>query len=143
MGTADMGGNSLGTGGTSNPWTFTTGTAAALQPAALGSSAAFGDFGGTAGMTNSGSLTAINGNIGTTAVSTGVVDFHDNTVIIAGVDECSYTETPIDTGGLVDGNISVQVGWWMLADIARSCLVVSPPHPMLAPSLFMKFILEA
>lgn len=109
-GAADLGGNSLGTGGAPNPWIFTTGTVAALQPVALGSAAVFGDFGGTAGMTNSGSLTVINGNIGTTAVSTGVVDFHDNTVIVGGVDECSYTETPIDTGGLVNGSIDTAPG---------------------------------
>jgi hypothetical protein len=109
-GAADLGGNPLGTGGAPNPWTFTTGTTAALQPVALGSAAVFGDFGGTAGMTNSGSLTVINGDIGTTAVSTGVVDFHDNTVIVGGVDECSYTETPIDTGGLVNGSIDTAPG---------------------------------
>jgi hypothetical protein len=107
---SDLEGNPLGTGGAPNPWTFTTGTVAAVQPAALGSAAVFGDFGGTAGMTNSGSLTVINGNIGTTAVSTGIVDFHDNTVIVGGVDECSYTETPIDTGGLVNGSIDTAPG---------------------------------
>jgi hypothetical protein len=109
-GAADLGGNQLGIGGAPNPWTFTTGTAAASQPVSLGSAAVFGDFGGTAGMTNSGSLTVINGDIGTTAVSTGVVDFHDNTVIVGGVDECSYTETPIDTGGLVNGSIDTAPG---------------------------------
>jgi len=109
-GAADLSGNTLGSGGVSNPWIFTTGTTLATQPVNLGSAAIFGDFGGTAGMTNSGGLTVINGNIGTTAVSTLVVNFHDNTVIVGGVATCSYTETPIDTGGLVNGSINTAPG---------------------------------
>jgi hypothetical protein len=109
-GAADLSGNALGSGGVSNPWIFTTGTTAATPPVNLGSAAIFGDFGGTAGMTNSGGLTVINGNIGTTAVSTLVVNFHDNTVIVGGVATCSYTETPIDTGGLVNGSIDTAPG---------------------------------
>ena len=109
-GAADLSGNALGSGGVSNPWIFTTGTTLATQPVNLGSAAIFGDFGGTAGMTNSGGLTVINGNIGTTAVSTLVVNFHDNTVIVGGVATCSYTETPIDTGGLVNGSINTAPG---------------------------------
>jgi len=49
-------------------------------------------------MTNSGLLTVINGNIGTTAVSTAVTGFHD-----AGPG-CTYTETPLNAG-TVNGNI--------------------------------------
>lgn len=109
-GAADLAGNSLGSGGSSNPWLFTTGTTVATQAVDLGSAALFGDFGGTAGMTNSGGLTVINGNIGTTAVSTLVVDFHDTTVSVGGVYMCSYSETPIDTGGLVNGNIDTAPG---------------------------------
>jgi hypothetical protein len=109
-GAADLSGNALGSGGVSNPWIFTTGATAATPPVNLGSAAIFGDFGGTAGMTNSGGLTVINGNIGTTAVSTLVVNFHDNTVIVGGVATCSYTETPIDTGGLVNGSIDTAPG---------------------------------
>lgn len=109
-GAADLSGNALGSGGVSNPWIFTTGATAATPPVNLGSAAIFGDFGGTAGMTNSGGLTVINGNIGTTAVSTLVVNFHDNTVIVGGVATCSYTETPIDTGGLVNGSIYTAPG---------------------------------
>ena len=97
-GATDLAGNSLGNTGAPNPWMFMTGTAAATAPVNLGTAALFGDFGGTAGMTNSGILTVINGDIGTTAVSTKVVDFHDT----AG---CSYGETPVFTGGLVNGTI--------------------------------------
>jgi hypothetical protein len=109
-GAADLSGNPIGPGVVPNPWTFTTGATAAQQPVALGSAALFGDFGGTAGMTNSGNLTVINGNIGTTAVSTLVVDFHDTTVSVGGVYMCSYSETPIDTGGLVNGSIDTAPG---------------------------------
>jgi hypothetical protein len=59
---------------------------------ALGSASSFGSFGGTAGVTNQGINTVINGNIGTTAVSTAVTGFHD-----AGPG-CTYTETPLNVG---------------------------------------------
>jgi len=97
-GATDLAGNSLGTTGAPNPWSFTTGTAVVPPPVNLGTAALFGDFGGSAGMTNSGSFTVINGDIGSTGVSTTIVDFHD----AAG---CSYGETPVYTGGLVNGTI--------------------------------------
>jgi hypothetical protein len=97
-GATDLEGNPLGTTGP-NPWSFTTGAAVVVPPVNLGTAALFGDFGGSAGMTNSGSSTVINGNIGTTGVSTKVVDFHDTGV------GCSYTETPVGTGGFVNGTI--------------------------------------
>lgn len=75
-------------------WSFTTGpsTGNCLQPIPLGAAQTFGTFGGTAGMTNQGLLTKINGDIGTTAVSTAVTGFHD-----AGPG-CTYTETPLNIG---------------------------------------------
>jgi Ice-binding-like/Bacterial Ig-like domain len=75
-------------------WTFTVGAAGGNCVAApsLGSAAVFGDIGGTAGMTNQGTLTVINGDIGTTAVSTGVTGFHDTTP------QCIYTETGSNIG---------------------------------------------
>jgi len=81
-------------------WNLTVGSASGscLAPISLGSAASFGTFGGSAGMTNSGLLTVINGNIGTTAVSTAVTGFHD-----AGPG-CTYTETPLNAG-TVNGNI--------------------------------------
>jgi hypothetical protein len=82
-------------------WTFTAGPASAsCSPAAvdLGAAATFGTFGGSAGMTNMGLLTVINGDIGTTAVSTAVTGYHD-----AGPG-CTYTETTLNAG-LVTGLI--------------------------------------
>jgi hypothetical protein len=76
-------------------WSFTAVSCAAppVQAAiALGSASLFGTFGGTAGVTNQGLNTVINGNIGTTAVSTAVTGFHD-----AGPG-CTYTETPLNVG---------------------------------------------
>ena len=81
-------------------WTFTAGPATGncLAPIALGAIAPFGTFGGSAGTTNMGTLTIVNGDIGTTAVSTLVTGFHDST---AG---CIYTETPLNVG-TVNGSI--------------------------------------
>ena len=86
-------------------WTFTAGPATGTcagpvgqAPAALGSASSFGVFGGSAGMTNQGILTVINGDIGTTAVSTAVTGYHD-----AGPG-CIYTETPLNVG-TVNGKI--------------------------------------
>lgn len=74
-------------------WSFTVDAAGcAAAPPPLGSAAPFGVFGGSAGMTNQGLLTIINGDIGTTAVSTAVTGFHD-----AGPG-CTYTETPLNIG---------------------------------------------
>jgi hypothetical protein len=81
-------------------WSFTAGPAGGncLAPVPLGAAAPFGIIGGSAGMTNSGLKTVINGDIGTTAVSTAVTGFHD-----AGPG-CTYTETPLNVG-LVNGKI--------------------------------------
>jgi hypothetical protein len=76
-------------------WSFTAASCAvAPQPVAipLGSASLFGVFGGSAGVTNQGLNTVINGNIGTTAVSTAVTGFHD------GGPGCTYTETPLNVG---------------------------------------------
>jgi hypothetical protein len=80
-------------------WSFTVASCVAgttvvvVTPVvALGSASSFGAFGGSAGVTNSGINTIINGNIGTTAVSTAVTGFHD-----AGPG-CTYTETTLNVG---------------------------------------------
>ncbi len=76
-------------------WTFIAASCAlpAGPPAvSLGAASPFGIFGGTAGMTNQGRNSVINGSIGTTAVSTSVTGFHD-----AGPG-CTYTETPLNVG---------------------------------------------
>jgi hypothetical protein len=87
-------------------WNFVVGTCTAGGPGAgpgpgpgpvpnpsiLGTASTFGTFGGSAGTTNQGILTVINGDIGTTGVSTTVTGFHD-----AGPG-CTYTETPLNIG---------------------------------------------
>lgn len=86
-------------------WSFTAGPATGgcvplvNQPlVTLGSATSFGTFGGSAGMTNQGILTVVNGDIGTTAVSTAVTGFHDASP------GCTYTETPLNIG-TVNGRI--------------------------------------
>ena len=65
----------------------------------LGMAAPFGTIGGSAGMTNQGILTVINGDIGTTAVSTAVTGFHSTGP------GCTYTEVLGMNMGLVTGRI--------------------------------------
>jgi DNA-binding transcriptional regulator YdaS (Cro superfamily) len=84
-------------------WSFTAASCAVVIPPvttiSLGSASPFADFGGSAGTTNQGTLTVINGDVGTTAVSTAVTGFHD-----AGTG-CIYTETTLNKGfvnGLID-----------------------------------------
>jgi hypothetical protein len=103
-GATDLAGNPLGTTGPPNPWTFTTGAAVIPPPVNLGTGSLFGSFGGSAGITNQGINTVINGDIGTTAVSTLITGFHDTSVMVGGVAECTYTETPLNIG-LVNGSI--------------------------------------
>jgi len=76
-------------------WTFTAGpaTGACAGPPALGLAQTFGVFGGTAGMTNTGIQTVIDGDIGTIATATSTVTgFHDSLDI--------YTETPANIGAV-------------------------------------------
>jgi hypothetical protein len=102
-GATDLANNTLGTtvpSPFSNPWSFTTGTAAVLPPVVLGPTILpFGGFGGNAGMTNQGIHTVINGSIGTTAASSLITGFHDTSLPIVGaVWPCRYTETPLNVG---------------------------------------------
>ncbi|EGN74276.1 Protein of unknown function (DUF3494) [Idiomarina sp. A28L] len=80
-------------------WTFTTTppTESCLEGPNLRTAAPFGSFGGTAGITNQGLLTVINGDIGTTGASTIVTGF---------VSEpgCEYTITTLNEGQ-VNGKI--------------------------------------
>ncbi len=105
-GATDLAGNPLGTTGAPNPWTFTTGTAVVPPPIIIGPTIAlFGGFGGAAGMTNQGTLTVVNGDIGTTGASTTMTGFHDTSLPIVGaVWPCTYTETPLNIGQ-VNGTI--------------------------------------
>jgi hypothetical protein len=109
-GATDLAGNPLGTTGAANPWTFTTGAAAVPPPVVLGPTIIlFGSFGGNAGITNQGTNTVINGNIGTTAASSLMTGFHDTSVVVGGVYECTYTETTLNKG-LVNGLIDTAAG---------------------------------
>ena len=94
----DLAGNALAARSIANPWSFTTGASVGPVGPNLGVASTFGAFGGGAGITNQGINTVINGNIGTTGVSTVITGFHD-----VGVG-CTYTETGSNIG-LVNGNI--------------------------------------
>jgi hypothetical protein len=99
----------LGTGGLGSNAAVLAGPAGPAP--ALGAAGAFGGFGGNAGMTNQGLSTVIVGaqgqpvSIGTTAASTLMTGFHDNSVpytpLVTG---CAYTETPLNQGA-VNGTI--------------------------------------
>ncbi|MDP2724343.1 MAG: Ig-like domain-containing protein [Bacteroidales bacterium] len=77
-------------------WTFTT-QEIVISIVDLGTAAAYGAFGGNAGITNQGINTIINGGIATTAASTLVTGFHD------GMTGDVYTETPLNVGLVTDG----------------------------------------
>jgi hypothetical protein len=91
-GALDLAGNALAT---NKVWTFATGTTVASAPSiVLLSAAPFGTFGGTGGMTNTGTLTQVNGDIGSIATGTSMVTgFHDSLGDI-------YTETPANIGAV-------------------------------------------
>ena len=100
-GATNLAGVGLGNTGpiTNNTWTFTTGTTALVAPVLGPTITPFGGFGGGAGMTNTGLTTVINGNSGTTATGfSAYTGFHDNSVLIGGVAECTYTETTANVG---------------------------------------------
>jgi hypothetical protein len=62
----------------------------------LGLAASFAVFGGGAGITNQGTMTAITGDLGTTGASTMITGFHSSSF--------SYAETPLNIGA-VNGNV--------------------------------------
>jgi len=115
-GATDLAGNPLGNTGAPNPWTFTSAAAIVPPPIVLGPTISlFGAFGGGAGITNQGLLTAINnGAIGTTGASSLVTGFHDDSVVtLLGVASCTYTESPL-ISGLV-GPVSVAPGTGLIS----------------------------
>jgi Ice-binding-like/Bacterial Ig-like domain len=107
-GATDLAGNPLVAGPVPNPWTFETGAAIFVPPVVLGPTISlFGGFSGSAGMTNTGTLTVINGDSGTTATDySSYTGFHDDSVllVVGGFEACSYTETGSNIG-LVTGTI--------------------------------------
>ena len=88
----DLAGNSLAS---NKVWSFTTAAVPVVPPSVnLGSVSTYGSFGGTAGMTNMGTLKLINGNIGTTATGTSsITGFHDTAGDI-------YTQTTLNSGSV-------------------------------------------
>jgi ketosteroid isomerase-like protein len=98
----DLSGNALASGSAPNPWTFTTGSTLGPTLPNLGAISTFGSFGGGAGVTNTGTSTVINGDLGTTGGSTLITGFHD-----AGTG-CNYTITGANSG-FVNGKIYTNV----------------------------------
>jgi opacity protein-like surface antigen len=92
-GVKDLAGNPLAI---DRAWGFSTGTQPCTAPVDLGSAASFAAFGGTAGVTNQGINTVVNGNLGTTAACTLITGFHDAAN--------GYTETPLNIGA-VNGSV--------------------------------------
>jgi hypothetical protein len=92
----DLAGNPLAV---NKVWSFTTAAAPVVPPVVvLASAAPYGTFGGSAGMTNTGTLTQISGDIGTIATATGsITGFHDSLGDI-------YTESGSNMGA-VNGRI--------------------------------------
>ncbi len=87
-------------------FTFTPGpaTGACTLPVPLLTASPFGAFGGTAGMTNDGNLTIVNGDIGSTTVANAAVDgFHDAADTFNEV--CPGTPLLATGCGLVNGTI--------------------------------------
>jgi len=105
-GATSLSGIPLGTTGAPNPWDFTTSAAIVPPPVVLGPTIAlFGSFGGGAGITNQGTLTVVNGDIGTTGASTTMTGFYDNSVLVGGLPQCTYTVTGANYG-MVTGTIN-------------------------------------
>jgi hypothetical protein len=63
---------------------------------ALGAATTFGAFGGSAGVTNQGTNTVVNADLGTTGASTLITGFHDG----VSPNNCVYTETVLNVGTL-------------------------------------------
>ena len=90
-GETDLTGNALAA---NYLWTFTTAAIVIPPPVNLGTASLFGGLGGAAGMTNQGTSTVINGDIGTTGASSLMTGFHDSGP------GCTYTETSLNIGAV-------------------------------------------
>jgi hypothetical protein len=100
-GATDLAGNQLGSGIVPNPWSFTTAGSPGPPLVPLGTAALFGQFSGLS-VTNSGISTVINGDLGTTGVSSKIVDFQDTEGCFYGagdghVNGTIYTNQPAPT----------------------------------------------
>ena len=98
----DLFGNFLVPGSAPNPWSFTVIAATGPTRPNLGAASTFGAFGGGAGITNTGTSTLINGDIGTTGGSTLITGFRDPGT------GCTYTITG-SNDGFVNGTIFTNV----------------------------------
>ena len=147
-GAKDLAGNALvvpAVGGLPkpNPWTFTTGTGLAPGAVPLLSAATYGTFGGTAGMTNTGVQTVINGDIGTTAIgSVNITGFHDltDTYTITGanhglVNGTLYTCAPSDTNPVNITKCALATQARLDAQTAYLALAAMPSVGVLAGNL--------
>ncbi len=93
-GVKDVAGNPLAADVT---WSFTAGAQACTSGVNLRTAAAYGAFGGTAGVTNQGINTVVGGSVGSTAACTLITGLHDAANV--------YTETPLNIGA-VSGSIT-------------------------------------
>jgi hypothetical protein len=105
-GVKDLAGNALAADLVTH---FTTNASTCTTAPSLGAAAPFGNFGGAGGITNQGTATVINGDIGTTGASTLITGFHDVTVPYAPPLGCIYTETTLNVGP-VNGTIYTAAG---------------------------------
>lgn len=83
------------------------GARTAVAAPTLGVAASFAVFGGGAGITNQGTLTAITGDMGTTGASTMITGFHSSVF--------SYAETPLNIGA-VSGSVYTNAPQGTVAD---------------------------
>ncbi len=80
---------------------------AGFESSILGSADGYAVFGGGAGVTNQGTLTMINGSMGTTGASTMITGFHS--------DSFKYSETPLNVGA-VSGSVMTNAPQGSAAD---------------------------
>ncbi len=105
-------------------WSFTVAadTGCVVPPPSLASAAPYGTFGGSAGMTNTGILTVINGDIGTIATtSSSITGFHDAAGDI-------YTESPANIGtvnGTIDTCTNSTTGPTSTGPSAPACAIAT------------------
>jgi len=98
---------------------------------ALGLADTLAVFGGGAGITNQGTLTVIDGNMGTTGASTMITGFHSETF--------SYAETPLNVGTVI-GNVYTNAPQGTAEDfeyakaVAADACYPASTNPLLDPS---------
>jgi hypothetical protein len=112
----DLAGNAMAV---NKVWSFTTGANPMLVPAPLdlGSAASFGTLGSSGGISNSGTLTLVNGNVGTIATGASAISgFHDT-------EGYGYSETPANQG-YVNGKL------YACTDPTSRPVIIGPVPPL-------------